>query len=359
MELFIFQRWCDAFCAPGFHASIRTNNGVESLNNLFKTHYCSLRTGKKVSDLCKHIKEVFIPDFFTKYAKENIQLCSSYKMYDASIPSFLHNRPHWFIKHCMDRLEKVQMYSKNIMPQDDRTFLVKSQSIADVWYKVDLGSNEQFINCQCFDFSKYYLPCKHIFSVLCYIPGYSWASLPEYFRNCPVINIDHNVVQLQLLGSVSLENHMPGVSEEMDMSLVCNELPSELEQSEISTQADAEHVENVEQTALTLRDCLQSLQEFSYLCKDSTSLKSVTAMVSEIATEAKKLLPKASGLTLDSSSISTSRRKEHKRIEQGILPLPTSKKAKCNSLFDKYKKRSGSTADMMRAASVTSISECN
>ena len=47
MELFIFQRWCDAFRAPGFHASIRTNNGVESLNNLFKTHYCSLRTGKK------------------------------------------------------------------------------------------------------------------------------------------------------------------------------------------------------------------------------------------------------------------------------------------------------------------------
>lgn len=97
-----------------------------------------------------------------------------------------------------------------------------------------------------------------------YFAIYSWASLPEYFRNCPVITIDHNVVQLQLLGSVSLQNHMPGVSEEMDMSLVCNELPSELEQSEISTQADAEHVENVEQTALTLRDYLQSLQEFPY-----------------------------------------------------------------------------------------------
>ena len=106
----------------------------------------------------------------------------------------------------------------------------------------------------------------YIFSTLlyCWILGF----LPEYFRNCPVINIGHNVVQLQLLGSVSLENHMPGVSEEMDMALVCNELPSELEQSEITTQADAEHVENVEQMALTLRDCLQSLQEFSYLCKD-------------------------------------------------------------------------------------------
>lgn len=88
---FFLQRWCD-----GFHASVKTNNGVESLNKLFKFCYNSLRTDKTVSGLCQLIRDNFLPDNLQRYVHHNLKSFSEIKLYDPSIPLYLQNQSHWF-----------------------------------------------------------------------------------------------------------------------------------------------------------------------------------------------------------------------------------------------------------------------
>ena len=55
--------WCIYI---GFHAGIKTNNGVQELNKLFKTYYNNLRMDKTLSGLCKvivkphHEEDIFV-----------------------------------------------------------------------------------------------------------------------------------------------------------------------------------------------------------------------------------------------------------------------------------------------------------
>lgn len=44
--------------------------------------------------------------------------------------------------------------------------------------------------CDCFDWQKYCLPCKHVLAVVTRLPGFSWDSIPEQYRNFPLFVID-------------------------------------------------------------------------------------------------------------------------------------------------------------------------
>ena len=84
----------------------------------------------------------------------------------------------------------------NVEEQDNASFLVRS-GIAHGEYSVQLGDDHQFLSCECADFQKHFLPCKHIFAVLTIAPGCSWESLPGYFRNSPLISIDDDVFSVE------------------------------------------------------------------------------------------------------------------------------------------------------------------
>lgn len=116
---------------------------------------------------------------------------------------YLQDRPHYFVKHCMQRMHaaKSEFKSGDVVQEGETVFAVKSKGVAvnangskKLWYNIQLGNNHVFPTCGCFDFQHYYLPCKHFFAIFDLIPGYSWESLPEYFRNSLFITIDKLVV---------------------------------------------------------------------------------------------------------------------------------------------------------------------
>ena len=45
-------------------------------------------------------------------------------------------------------------------------------------------------SCECLDFRRNGLPCKHFFSVFKHFPEWQWESLPENYRNNPFLSLD-------------------------------------------------------------------------------------------------------------------------------------------------------------------------
>lgn len=155
-----------------------------------------------MSGLCELIVCSFLPDAIQKYTVANLKYSSDFKLYDPMIPSYLHNRPHYFVKHCMHRLHAaiLSFSSSDVIKKDNYLFRVKSAASDHNqvdWYEVQLGSSNCFPKCECRDYEKHYLPCKHFFAVFLFVPGYSWDSLPQYFRDSPFISIDTSVFQVK------------------------------------------------------------------------------------------------------------------------------------------------------------------
>lgn len=73
------------------------------------------------------------------------------------------------------------------------SFLVKGQRFKTNFYKVFLGSDDQFPTCECVDFKQHCLLCKHIFAIFKFVPRYSWNSLHVCFSNSPLFNLDESV----------------------------------------------------------------------------------------------------------------------------------------------------------------------
>ena len=162
-------------------------------------YYNSLRTDRSLSGLCQLTIDTFLPDILQKYLVANVKCSSEFKLYESTIPSYLHNRPTAFIKHCMQRIyaAKLDFNLEHIIQLAPTRFQVKSKvgrssttTMEESWYDIQFGNEKVFPMCECMDFKYHYLPCKHFFAIFLLIPGYSWYSLPSYFRDSPFISID-------------------------------------------------------------------------------------------------------------------------------------------------------------------------
>ena len=80
---------------------VNTNNGVESLNRLFKYTYFPLSIDKSVYGIVVMIVSSFLPDSYQSYLSANLRLSSSYRKYDRIVHNYLQNRPPHFVKQCL------------------------------------------------------------------------------------------------------------------------------------------------------------------------------------------------------------------------------------------------------------------
>ena len=256
------------------------------MNKLFKACYNNLRTEKSLSGLCELIVCTFLPDMLQKYLVANAKISSDFKLYDPSIPQYLHNRPHFFVKHCMQRLSAANL---NFSPGDvtlltTTSFLVKSAD-SPKSYEVQLGDSNNFPRCECPDFERHYLPCKHFFAVFAFVPGYSWDSLPHYFTESPFITIDR---------ALPNDKH---ITEEV----ISTNTHSRITKDEIGDPTAAISTSpNAKALSQTLRCNLQQLIDFSYECKNHSTLSDVNQKVVKILHHCRSKIPLESGLALRS-----------------------------------------------------------
>ena len=80
-----------------------------------------------------------------------------------------------------------------------RLYMVNSES-SNERYQVWLGSETQLPSCQCMDYRKNKLPCKHICAIVS-LPDVGWQSLGASFNNHPLFKLDEAVVAKPLMHS--------------------------------------------------------------------------------------------------------------------------------------------------------------
>lgn len=132
-----------------------------------------------------------------RYMELNVRSLNSVRTYDKAVPEFLRNRPKFLVAHCLRRLPpKVSAIpAVNIVDSSDGVFIVTS-SDGEANYTVHLRSelDTTVPLCECADWSRHCLPCKHVLAVLTHCcPGTEWISLPEYYRSLPFFSLDPHV----------------------------------------------------------------------------------------------------------------------------------------------------------------------
>ena len=99
-------------------------------------------------------------------------------------------------------------------------------------YQVWLGSEELFPSCQCKDYNKHKLPCKHICAVINH-PGIGWDSIGSSLRNHPCFNLDPLVVSPHLgTNHIGTTEDFPGLSHQKE------KVPQEKRRDETQTKRE-------------------------------------------------------------------------------------------------------------------------
>ena len=274
--------------------------------------------------MCELIINSFLPDLLQKYTVANTKFSSEFKLYDPSVPAYLHDRPHNFVKHCMLRIHsaKSDYQSGDIVQQGPTTFSVKSKgamSTADAskkwWYDVQLGSDSVFPNCECVDFQRHYLPCKHFFAIFHLIKGYSWESLPQYFRENTFITIDNSFIShntdKRYSGTTLIPDGNDVYTKQPSNATNTFDEPSDTANSDVVDWNDSEasldipqfphkqrNSESVKMISEKLRSNLTLLVNFSYTSKDYNSLRDINNEITKVLSNALSTLPTEENLHL-------------------------------------------------------------
>ena len=95
-------RWAQAFRKQLETNIVNTNNGTEAQNKLFKYEYLPRSVDKSVYGIAAILVESFIPDSHGRHLVKNLKFSDEYGRYNSRIPTYLHNRPPQFVKHCLD-----------------------------------------------------------------------------------------------------------------------------------------------------------------------------------------------------------------------------------------------------------------
>lgn len=209
-----------------------------------------------------------------RYLENNARCCSQYRRYNTDIPSFLHNRPSSLVDHCMERLYSVADVEKqSIKVKDNKKgiFEVESQhpNSKGHWYGVSFGDDNTMPHCECDDWEKNRLPCKHFVMIFQLIDDWGFEKLPLHYRESPFLSLDHELVFLK---EAVVHDHDQDDSDDVvtpgednnDMSNTASELPRRNKYTRGWSTKCKESVQQVT-SLLHIVDDVETLQEVNAL----------------------------------------------------------------------------------------------
>lgn len=271
------------------------------MNNCLKQFYLKLFATGSLSSMVTVLVRDFIKDQELTYIRGNYTASQQYRTYDASIPSWLTNRPRSVVVHCLKRMNAAKMISADdIQELSDGLFIVKSQTKDSAPYRVSFGNDSQSPYCECQDFVKNYLPCKHFLAVFTHT-DYNWNSLAEAYKNSPYVNLDNDVLSVQDGEEPSnpAEQIEDNANAQSEVTSENASFPADHPGSPPEDDPD----DTSGQTALTaprrrLRELLKRVEDASFLCNNATILAGVTDTLRTLETTLRCSAEKSEGLSL-------------------------------------------------------------
>ena len=209
---------------------------------------------------------------FCNYINLNVKSSSKYRSYHQKVVEWdLLDKPKKYVKHCLERISKVEQIDSNDIQviERNRLFKVKSSS-KEIFHQLDLGDKYSFPTCTCHDWKKHLMLSKLFLALFEHKTGISWNSLGDIYRTSPYFNMDHEVFELDADTST-----LYPVADNYDVSTVTSLSEEKPRENNVS-------IENYRELPLSKQKCktdfgcreiLKQLKLLTYIITDIAALK--------------------------------------------------------------------------------------
>ena len=238
--------------------------------------------------------------FFTSYIEQNLRSSTCYRLYDKTLPAWLHNRPKKYVAQCVSKIEAASyIKAGQITKEGENKFAVPSET-NDMKYSIYLGDDHTLPSCTCFDWKKHLIPCKHMMGVFKHSAGISWLSLGKDYRESVFFKIDYEVLGLEDETVDKTFKEIEKVNEKNPSNKPLQEPPhptlpednlvfSELPKRVSSTKTKASHC----------REILHQIKSLTFVVDDMDALEQLGEELRSSFEKLKQAAPTDFGLTLE------------------------------------------------------------
>ena len=282
----------------------------------------------------------------------NTKLQAAFRRYNPAIPFYLRERPHFIIKHCLDRLalaEAIPNSHVHVIDITNGVFKVRSQTSLEekTSYDVLFGMNQP--SCTCYDWERQRLPCKHFFAVFRHVPSWSLDNLPSAYKDSPFFTLDGDLFvpdNIETTDSIDKENVVEPLSQrEEHASVVVNEAES------VQFQYIPRTTPRARNSSAKCRELLGQIKNITYIVEgwqNGEILDELRNKLEECHNLLLKAAPKENGVILEAplqkSSHSAGRKmkrgKKEKKVDFKRLPVAPKR--------NRFSGRAGEKANQMK-----------
>ena len=231
----------------------------------------------------------------------NVKCYQGYRKYNKEIPKYLVNRPRLLVTHCLDRMVTaydIEQYHNKCHDQGHGTFTVKSQSEEGKWYKVRFGDSTTLCYCDCLDWQKWWLPCKHFIAIFNHYPAWQWDQLSPLYRKSPFLNLDEELMSKLIQPSTSCQ---PPVEDAPG----CN--PPAPESTTLIHQPLPPRHKTYRNEAAQCRGVMDQLRSATFLIHDAQVLQQLKDTLSSALNNVRKHIKTEDGIQLETSATAAAR----------------------------------------------------
>ena len=233
-----------------------------------------------------------------RYVENNVRISSQYRQYNVEVPLYLHDRPPSLINHCLDRLSSaVEIEQECIQVTDEErgTFKVKSldPNNQGCWYCLSFGDDETMPHCECLDWEKHRLPCKHFLAVFKYCKGWGFDKFPKHYRESPFLTLDHFVV-FRKEPIANIEEGEAAKDAIPENKVHCTNKISDKEPSKLPDRQKSRRTWNTK-----CKEALKHVTSLTHIVDNTESLKEVYTLLKDCINILSNAAQKEEGLVLE------------------------------------------------------------
>ena len=195
------------------------------------------------------------------------------------MPFYLHDRPKSFTRHIIERIESSLEINESLISRVGGG----KYEVSNVGktYTLDFGNDENLPYCECEDWQRHKLPCKHFCALL--VGGYEvWNSFSSRYQHSPYFNLDPVIIKT--LPNYGNEHNMLGTT----MNLVCKENTSVCSAVVVQPTFTSKPV--------LCHDLLSHIKTLLYVVNDPETLHSAKAKLADVVELLEQKAPRDSGL---------------------------------------------------------------
>ena len=225
---------------------------------------------------------------------------SRYRRYSSSIPKYLLNRPHGFVKHCLQKIAQAKNADlSGVVMKSEGEFYVHSFKGYHTCYTVNFGDNENMPSCTCPYWNNSMHLCKHFFAVFLKYPNiWSWDALSTIYKNSPFLTLDVDITEEELKTLFKEEEFKP-IKHSQHQQEILNQDIEQQQDIEPDTPVEIKemHKEKSVQYGPMARDVLSQLRSIFYELDNDIDRKLYTSL-SSILSDYEKLRKKENNLPI-------------------------------------------------------------